>query len=63
MEKGRSPQCVDGVVGETISAGGVNVMWAETKRQSPGSKRRVVAISGRETRASERKAEGPLRPL
>ena len=34
--------------------GVVNVVWAETKRQSPGSRRRVVAVS---TRRGEREAE------
>ena len=60
MEKGRSPDCVDRVVGGTRLAGGVNVVWAETRRRSPGSRRRVMAMSGRETRVSERKAEGQL---
>ena len=54
MEKGRSPECVDGVVGGTRKAGGVNVMWAEMRRRSPGSRRRVVAMSGRETRERRR---------
>ena len=32
---------LDGVLGGTRQAGGVNVVWAETRRRSPGSRRRV----------------------
>ena len=51
---GRSPECEDRVVGETRSAGRVDVVWAEMRRRSPGSRRRVLALS---TRRGEREVE------
>jgi len=55
VEKGRSPKCVDGVVGGTRSAGRVDVVWAETRKRSPGSRKRVVQRD--EFEASAREAE------
>ena len=44
---GRSPECEDRVVGETRSAGRVDVVWAEMRMRSLGSRRRVMAVSMR----------------
>ena len=46
---------MDGVEGGTKLVGGVDVVWAETRRRSPDSRRRVVPRDDGEARASEQK--------
>jgi len=41
VEKGRNPECMDGVVGRTRLTGGVDVVWAETRRRRRGQSERA----------------------